>query len=161
MTIVNYQLSVADLRDHLKTHLPDYMLPSALVELDTLPLTPNGKIDRHALPAPDPTHLDSSEFVAPRNLVEMILTEMWQGILNLEQISVHDNFFELGGHSLLVVQLLNRLREQHAIELSLRSIFEMPTIAELAPTIETTLKSHFSTTTNIIKEINRVQTKQV
>jgi amino acid adenylation domain-containing protein len=121
------------LRDFLKQKLPDYMIPSAFVVLDSLPLTPNGKIDRRALPAPDLSAFKREEnFAPPRTPTEEILANIWTEVLGIEPISIHDNFFELGGHSLLATQVISRLRQIFALELPLRLLFEAPTIAQLA-----------------------------
>ncbi|NJO94018.1 MAG: amino acid adenylation domain-containing protein [Hydrococcus sp. RM1_1_31] len=127
------QLAIAQLRSYLKKQLPDYMIPSAFVELETLPLTSNGKIDRIALPQPDSTRLEPEEtFVAPRSPLEEAIAKIWCQLLNIERVSIHDNFFDLGGHSLIATQVVSRLRDTFDVEIPLRSIFESPTIAELA-----------------------------
>jgi hypothetical protein len=88
------------LRNFLKEKLPDYMIPSAFVMMDSLPLTPNGKVDRKALPAPEPERTDMEKsFVSPRTPVEEALAGIWCEVLGLKEVGVHDNFFELGGHS--------------------------------------------------------------
>lgn len=123
-------------RDYLKERLPSYMVPAAIVQLATLPLTPNGKVDRQALPAPDVSSSEPSRpYVAPRTPVEEMLADIWQQLLSVRQIGIDDNFFELGGHSLLASQVIVRAREAFQVDLPLRSIFEAPTIAELAVTV--------------------------
>jgi amino acid adenylation domain-containing protein len=126
-------LTTSGLRGFLKAKLPEYMVPSALVELEAMPLTPNGKVDRRALPTPeaDRSALEQA-FVAPRTPVEEALAGIWEEVLGLERIGVHDDFFELGGHSLLAVQVLTRLNRHFGVELPLRTLFEDPTIAGLA-----------------------------
>jgi amino acid adenylation domain-containing protein len=129
--------AASDLRQFMREKLPDYMLPSNFVTLETLPLTPNKKIDRRALPAPDDTRPDLEQtFVAPRTPVEELVTGIWSQVLGLKQIGVHDNFFELGGHSLLATQVISRLRQAFEVELPLRSLFEAPTVAGLVAGIE-------------------------
>jgi amino acid adenylation domain-containing protein len=124
------------LRRFIKEKLPDYMVPSAFVRLDAIPLTPNGKIDHRALSAPDQTRSYLEEtFVAPRTPIEERLVEIWAEVLHNEQIGIHDNFFELGGHSLLATQIISRISEAFAVELSLRSLFETPTVVGLAESI--------------------------
>ncbi len=118
------------LKQHLKTHLPDYMIPSQIIRLDEFPLTPNGKIDRQALPHPN--HESQSLYEAPRNNIEQQLTEIWSLIVECEKISIHDNFFDLGGHSILAIKLLNEIQKNFNQELSLTSLFQNPTIAQLA-----------------------------
>lgn len=126
-----------ELHHFLKQKLPDYMLPSAFVALDTLPLTPNGKIDRRNLPAPAVSRLEWNQtFVAPHTSTEQTLAEIWADVLGVERIGVHENFFEAGGHSLLATQTLARIHKIFQLELPLRFLFEAPTIAELAMLID-------------------------
>ncbi|WP_442937364.1 non-ribosomal peptide synthase/polyketide synthase [Nostoc sp.] len=128
--------TINQLRSFLKEELPEYMVPSAIVTLDSLPLTPNGKIDRRALPAPEPSSKLSDKYVAPRSPIEEILAQIWGQVLKIELVGRHDNFFELGGHSLLATQLISRVRSSLKVELPLRSLFAAPTIAQLAPLIQ-------------------------
>ena len=126
-----------ELRRYLLDRLPEYMVPSAFVELEALPLTPNGKVDRRALPKPDESARGFEEtFVAPRTPTEEVVAGIWAEVLGLEKVGVHDNFFELGGHSLLATQVISRIRETFQIELPLRNIFESPTVATLAEQID-------------------------
>ncbi|HEY3581866.1 MAG TPA: amino acid adenylation domain-containing protein, partial [Pyrinomonadaceae bacterium] len=128
---------ITTLRSHLKERLPDYMVPSAFVYLDALPLTSHGKVDRRALPAPHSERPALAEaFLAPRNGVEEMLVSIWSDVLGGTRVGVNDNFFELGGHSLLATQVMSRVREAFGIEIALRSLFERPTVGELAETIE-------------------------
>ena len=126
-----------DLRAHLRRWLPDHMIPSAFVRLDALPLTPSGKVDRKALPTPDAEAVTRKAYVAPRTPQEATVAGIWAEILKLDRVGVHDNFFELGGHSLLAMQMMARLREALGVELPLRSLFEAPSVAELARHVET------------------------
>ncbi len=129
--------SVGDLRGFLKTRLPEYMTPSAFVILPSLPMTPNGKVDRRALPAPEGTRPELGHaYIAPRTPMEETLAKICAELLEIEQVGVEDDFFELGGHSLLATQFVSRVREACQVELPLRSLFETPTIAGLAQTIE-------------------------
>lgn len=129
--------SVSDLRSFLREKLAEYMVPSAFVMLKALPLTPNGKVDRRALPAPDQTRSGLEEvYVAPRTSLEEQLAQIWAKVLGLERVGIHDNFFELGGHSLLLTQLLVQVRDALQVDLSLSSLFEVPTVAGLAKRIE-------------------------
>ncbi|MDX2242771.1 MAG: amino acid adenylation domain-containing protein [Leptolyngbyaceae cyanobacterium bins.302] len=126
-----------ELRAFLKTKLPAYMVPVAFVVLNTLPLTTNGKVDQRALPLPHLTVAqETSSTIAPTTSVEASLVELWTQLLGRTQVGIHDNFFELGGHSLLATQLVSRIRDRLHVELPLRSVFETPTIAELAGIIE-------------------------
>jgi aspartate racemase len=123
---------VSELRSFLKQKLPDYMVPSAFVCLDTLPLTPNGKVDRRALPAPDQSRPEKETFVAPRNAVERQLTKIWEKILGIQPIGVRDNFFDLGGHSLLAVRVVAQIEKTFGKNLPLATLFQAPTIEQLA-----------------------------
>ncbi|MGD1020131.1 MAG: amino acid adenylation domain-containing protein [Verrucomicrobiia bacterium] len=129
--------TTTDLRNFLKEKLPEYMVPAVFVLLDALPLMPNGKIDRRALPSPDRSRpeLDKA-FVAPRTSTEESLAEIWAQLLNIERVGIHDNFFDLGGHSLLATQLVSRIREGFQVEIPLRRLFEVPTVAGLAESVE-------------------------
>lgn len=128
---------VANLRQFLKGKLPDYMVPNAFMTLDALPLTPNGKVDRKALPKPEATRRDLLEsYVAPQTLVEQTIAEIWASVLSLDRVGIHDNFFELGGYSLLAIQIVSRLRQALQVEIPLPSLFELPTVAELANRVE-------------------------
>lgn len=113
------------------------MIPSTFVALEVMPLTANGKIDRKALPKPDSIQQLDKTYVAPQNSLEQQIAEVWEQVLNLERVGIYDNFFELGGHSLLGIQIVSRLRKTLQIELPLASLFEVPTIANLAKRIET------------------------
>jgi SAM-dependent methyltransferase/acyl carrier protein len=127
-----------ELRDYLAEKLPDYMLPGVFVALDSMPVMPNGKIDRRALPNPDRSNLTkAANFVPARTPNEELLARVWAEMLGLDRVSVQDNFFELGGHSLMVAQMVSRLRDIFSLELPVRTIFEKPTVAELAEHIET------------------------
>jgi amino acid adenylation domain-containing protein len=134
----------AELKEFLKQQLPDYMVPSAFVLLDRIPLTANGKVDRPALPVPD---LSPTTRVAPRDVLEFQLMEIWQEILNLTPIGIHDNFFDLGGHSLLAVGLIARIQRQFDRQLSLATLFQGATIADLAQILrsDTPADAHSST----------------
>lgn len=126
-----------DLRAHLRSYLPDYMVPTSFVTIDALPLTPNGKVDADALPTPDMTDVAGAEgFAAPRTPIEKQVAGILSGLLGLPRVGVDNNFFMLGGHSLLGTQLIARLRDAFGVEMSLRGLFEAPTIAALSADIE-------------------------
>jgi amino acid adenylation domain-containing protein len=134
--------TVSELRAFLKPKLPDYMIPSAFVFLQALPLSPSGKVDRHALPVPGPARPELEEgLVLPRTPVEEVLAEIWTQVLGLEEVGVHDDFFDLGGHSLLATQVISRLHDTFGIELPLRNLFETPTIAALADSVDKARKA--------------------
>ncbi|HEY0735324.1 MAG TPA: amino acid adenylation domain-containing protein [Herpetosiphonaceae bacterium] len=122
------------LRQYLQTRLPEHMIPSAFVVLDTLPLTPNGKVDRGALPAPVWTSTTTGDS-QPRTPIEMQLSEIWQQVLGAPAVGIHDNFFALGGHSLLATQVISRIRAGLGLDLPVRALFEHPTIAELGAAV--------------------------
>jgi thioesterase domain-containing protein/precorrin-6B methylase 2/acyl carrier protein len=125
------------IREHLRTRLPESLLPNSFVLLEHLPLLPNGKLDRHALPQIDQQRLEPLDaYVAPRTPIEEVLVSIWVQILKLERVGIHDNFFELGGHSLLAVQLLNRINQRFSASLSLATFFQIPTIAQIAAQLE-------------------------
>ncbi|MGB7208328.1 MAG: amino acid adenylation domain-containing protein [Pyrinomonadaceae bacterium] len=126
-------VSIPDLSEHLKEGLPDFMIPSAFVELAELPLTPNGKIDRKALPAPATTSLLSkTEFVAHRDDLESRLVKIWETILGIQPIGVKDNFFELGGHSLKAIRMFAEIEEAFGKNIPLATLFEAGTVEKLA-----------------------------
>ncbi|MDX2090267.1 MAG: amino acid adenylation domain-containing protein [Kofleriaceae bacterium] len=128
-------VAVEALRAHLAALLPGYMVPAAFVVLAALPLTPNGKVDRKALSAPEQGALVEREYVAPRTEAEELLAGIWSQQLGVERVGLHDDFFALGGHSLLVMQLVARVRQVLAAELTVRAVFEAPTLAGMAEAI--------------------------
>ncbi|HEY9762642.1 MAG TPA: AMP-binding protein, partial [Trichocoleus sp.] len=128
---------VPELRSYLRQTLPDYMVPSAFVPLETLPLTASGKVDRRALPPLKEALIQASPEAAPLTPTESTLVDIWKELLRLKHVNIHDNFFELGGHSLLATQMTSRVRDAFGLELPLKSVFEAPTVAQLAPILET------------------------
>jgi natural product biosynthesis luciferase-like monooxygenase protein/amino acid adenylation domain-containing protein/FkbM family methyltransferase len=129
---------VDEFRIYLKQRLPEYMLPSAYVQMDYLPLTPNGKIDRLALPqAPQ---LQQGEKQTPRTPIEDIVASIWADLIGCEHVGIEESFFELGGHSLLAIRVISRLRDVFGVELGVRRMFETPTVAGLAVAIEEAFK---------------------
>ncbi|KYC41483.1 hypothetical protein WA1_15580, partial [Scytonema hofmannii PCC 7110] len=123
------------LRSFLKQKLPDYMVPNAIVLLESLPLTNNGKVDRRALKAP--VHSSGSDtFVSPRNTVELQLVQIWSQILQVDNVGVKDNFFDLGGHSLLAVHLMTQMKQQFGKDIPLAMLFQHPTIEDLAIVVQ-------------------------
>jgi ubiquinone/menaquinone biosynthesis C-methylase UbiE/acyl carrier protein len=128
---------VPQLQAYLAEKLPEYMVPSAFVVLESLPVTANGKVDRLALPAPQPIKLEwAGGYVAPHTSIEEVLVKIWAEVLGIKRVGIRDNFFELGGHSLLATQLVSRVRDAFGVELPLRRVFEAPTIAELSKIVE-------------------------
>jgi amino acid adenylation domain-containing protein len=138
-------IDVAELRDHLVQRLPDYMLPSAFVQLNAFPMTTNGKLDRKALPAPDHGTLVARKFVAPEGPIECAIADAWQSLLGVRNVGRHDNFFELGGHSLLATQFLLRIRGMFDVDLSLVTLFEEPTVEAIARAVVEALLDNAST----------------
>jgi amino acid adenylation domain-containing protein len=127
-----------ELRSFLKSKLPDYMLPARFEFLTSLPVSPSGKVDRRALPAPGSARLESeASYVAPRTEQEKKLAAIWAEVLHLDRVSIHDNFFDLGGHSLLAVKVVARVEKALGQKLPVISIFQLPTISELAPLLVT------------------------
>ncbi|MEL6863345.1 MAG: amino acid adenylation domain-containing protein [Bacteroidota bacterium] len=122
----------AGIKAHLKTHLPDYMVPYIMVEMESLPLNANGKIDKKALPQVDIPALLKSEYVAPRNQQEALLCDIWSTILDLERIGVEDNFFDLGGHSLLATRIVFEIKDRMGVQLAVKDLFAHPDIASLS-----------------------------
>ncbi len=141
------------LREYLLRLLPEYMVPTAYVLMESLPRTFSGKIDRRALPAPAVREL--SAYVAPRNPVEEVLSGLWGDVLGVNRISIKDNFFELGGHSLLATQLLARVRAIFKVEIPLRRLFEWPTVEGVAASVDEALKASESESSPPIKPVLR------
>ncbi|KAF9343395.1 hypothetical protein BGX26_005813, partial [Mortierella sp. AD094] len=129
------------LYEHISSKLPEYMIPAAFVRLDVLPLTPNGKLDRRALPEPDIGSYVNQGYEAPQDEIESTLANIWAELLKVDRVGRNDNFFMLGGHSLLVVQMIERLRRL-GIEISIRTLFDTPTLRALAHSFN---KSHVAT----------------
>jgi amino acid adenylation domain-containing protein/FkbM family methyltransferase len=130
------ELSSALLRAFLRERLPDFMIPAAVVLLPALPLTRNGKVDRAALPAPEEAEAEpEAGFAAPRDPFEEMLAGIWCEVLGRERVGLSDSFFDLGGHSLLATQLMARVRQSFLVDLPLRTLFESPTLAELAAAV--------------------------
>jgi amino acid adenylation domain-containing protein/FkbM family methyltransferase len=125
----------SDLRAHLEAKLPGFMVPSSLTLLEGLPLTPNGKLDRRALPPPAWDGERGATFVAPRTTTEERVAEIWQEILGIERVGADDSFFHLGGHSLLAARVVTRVRDDFAVDLSVRALFEHPTLGAFAENV--------------------------
>jgi len=125
----------SELRGFLQSRLPDYMQPTTCIFLDALPLTPNGKVDRRALPAPD-GNWSSVAYQPAATSTERVLAGIWSDVLKRDRIGVRDNFFELGGHSLLATQVVSRIRGAFDVDLPLRTLFEIPTVAALGEAID-------------------------
>ena len=131
--VLDEGVQTATIANTLEQELPDYMLPSAYVELAELPRTISGKVDRRALPELDGS--GAAEYEAPRTPVEELLVESWQQLLRRERIGINDNFFRLGGHSLLATQVMSRIRRTFHVDVPLRILFEAPTVKQLASVV--------------------------
>ena len=129
--------TLSELREFVAARLPEFMVPSTFVLLETLPLNANGKVDRAALPDPDDSNtLHDEDFAAPRNELERTVAGILATLLGIGKVGADANFFALGGHSLLGTQLIARLRDTFGIEMPLRGVFEAPTVAELSAEID-------------------------
>lgn len=128
---------IPQLRDFLAEQLPDYMVPNGFVLLESMPLTPNGKVDRNALPEPEISLRSLREhFVSPRTAIEKTLAAIWSEALGIDPIGIHDNFFELGGYSLIAVRLMAKIQQEFGKQLPLATLFQSPTIEQLATMLE-------------------------
>jgi acyl carrier protein len=133
----NYRLSPSELRKFVGDYLPDYMVPSTFVQLEHLPVSDHGKLDRSALPAPTAlTILDDSSFEPPQSPIEERVASFLTVLLGVARVGRDDNFFDLGGHSLLGAQVITKIHESFGVELSLRGIFDHPTVREMSSEIE-------------------------
>lgn len=133
--------SSTSLRSFLKSKLPDYMVPSYFVFVDALALTPTGKVDKKALEAIDfRNHRPTSSVDAPQSELEATIGQIWCEVLGVQQIGLHDNFFDLGGHSLSAMQILNRISKKFQLDLSVRILFDAPTVAALSAFVASSLK---------------------
>ncbi len=123
---------ISDLREHLAGLLPGYMLPSYFCQVDQMPLTPSGKIDQRRLPEPRPSAAAEDVNTPPQSDAEIRVARIWEELLETSNVGAHDNFFEIGGHSLKAGALASRLNTEFGAEVSLRTVFDSPTVAELA-----------------------------
>lgn len=127
-----FSVNAQELRSHLLSILPEYMVPRAYVRLAAMPITPNGKLDRNALPAPDNDEYSTRGYEVAQGEVEVKVASVWAELLNVDKIGRYDNFFELGGHSLTVVRLVHTLRDLFSVDVTIRHVLEHPILAELA-----------------------------
>jgi amino acid adenylation domain-containing protein len=135
---------VAALRDFLARTLPDYMIPSRWLALDSVPVTPSGKADRGALPG-DATPWEAPAYEAPSSPVEEVIAEVMADVLEVDRVGRHDDFFDAGGHSLLVTQVVARLAERFPVDLPVTAVFDAPTVARLAETVHGAVLAHVAT----------------
>ncbi|MCY8121175.1 surfactin non-ribosomal peptide synthetase SrfAA [Bacillus spizizenii] len=129
------EISSQELREHAAKDLPAYMIPAVFIQMDELPLTGNGKIDRRALPLPDASVSRGVSYVAPRNETEQQLADVWAQVLQVQQVGVYDHFFDIGGHSLAGMKMLALVHQELGVELSLKDLFQSPTVEGLAQVI--------------------------
>ena len=135
--LADQHFSEIELRQYLKKKLPEYMVPSIFVKMETMPLTPNGKIDRKSLPQPKIDRPELvQEFILPQNELQESVSRLWSKILKIDKIGIDDNFFDLGGDSLLSVQLVMLLEKEMKIEIPVVKFFQYPTIRNFADYIE-------------------------
>ncbi|PPA82098.1 non-ribosomal peptide synthetase [Brevibacillus laterosporus] len=133
------QVSITELREYIAKELPMYMIPSYFVRLDKMPLTPNDKIDRKALPEPDTSSLETTEYEAPTTEIEQILADIWQSVLGNNRVGISDNFYALGGDSIKAIQVAARLYA-HQLKLETKDLLKHPTIKELVPLLKRTVQ---------------------
>lgn len=130
----------SSLRKALAAVLPDHMIPSLFIMLDTIPLTPTLKVDRRSLPELGNGRPEiDTPFIAPRTALERDIARIWGNILSLDQVGLHDNFFDLGGHSLAAFRIVSRVIQTFRVDLSPKALFDSPTVGEMAVVIETNL----------------------
>jgi acyl carrier protein len=126
------EADVAAVRAFAREHLPGHLVPSVFVTVDQLPLTPNGKLDRRALPPPSGAAQEAGRaYETPRTLAEKAVARVWSDVLGVRPVGIRDDFFELGGDSFLAIQVVSRLHNIFRVKISLRTIFQAPTIADL------------------------------
>ncbi|MGE5215799.1 MAG: AMP-binding protein [Chloroflexota bacterium] len=143
----DYLLTNTELRKFLKTRLPAYMMPSEFVQLESLPLTPSGKLDRRALAKADGMTLATeAPFAAPSSPIEKAVARIWMSVLGVNRIGLHDTFFDLGGHSLLASALLSRIADEFGVAITLRELFEQPTLGQITKVINRSHEQTFQDT---------------
>ncbi|HEX6804484.1 MAG TPA: amino acid adenylation domain-containing protein [Terriglobales bacterium] len=151
-------LRMGEIRTFLKKALPEYMVPSAAVELETLPLTPNGKVDRKQLPAPDYAAVESPvSSRRPSTPTQEMVAGIFSEVLKVPQPGIDGDFFELGGHSLLAAQVISRVRQAFKLEMPLRALFEAPTVGGLAERVEAALRQEHGLTAPPMRRVPRGQ----
>ena len=144
---------------YLKTKLPDYMVPAALVELSSLPLNANGKLDREALPLPSADRQDEATFQAPKSELERRIAEIWQAVLGLTSVGIRDNFFDLGGHSLLLINVHASSSRRSALDVRIVELFQYPTIESLAEHLSGSVKSSETPAVRATSPVPRVDAR--
>ena len=152
-----------DLRDQLAAQLPDFMIPSAIVEIDTMPRTSSGKIDRRSLPAPDTTTAAPSvAYTAPASPTEVAIATIFAQTLGVQRVGRDDDFFDLGGHSLLATQVVAQIRSELAVDLPLHALFTSPTVGLLAAEVlEMMGASDTDMTSELLAELESLSDQEV
>jgi amino acid adenylation domain-containing protein len=162
--VVAPNVAVDELRRHLADWIPEFMIPSVFVPIDTVPRTASGKIDRLSLPSPDSASATSAgpAYTAPRTPVEEAIAKLWADVLGVEKVGVDDDFFALGGHSLLATQIVAQLRSDFAVNLPLHALFTFPTVATLSQqVVELMGESPDSDTQGLIAELEGLSDEEV
>jgi amino acid adenylation domain-containing protein len=136
--VCDQPVDAADIRAYLAKYLPNYMIPSFFIQIDTIPLTPNGKTDRKALPEPSWDNNATEEYVQPRTALERELVQIWSEVLGVDRIGIKHNFFHLGGHSIYMMQVIAKIANRLGIDVSIAEFFSHSTIEELASLISDT-----------------------
>lgn len=135
------------LQEHLRTHLPNYMIPATFVKLEELPLTPNGKVARNALPAPNTANmLQNEEYTKaePYTLIEERIGKIVSSLLRVDKVRLDDNFFMLGGHSMLGTQVIAQIADTFGVDIPLRTLFDGPTVRQLSAEVESLIISQLA-----------------
>lgn len=151
------QVNVTALQEHLRTRLPDYMIPTTFVRLEALPLTPNGKVDRRALPAPTTANTlrdEASSEPQPYTVVEERVSKIASSLLRLDRVGLDDNFFLLGGHSMLGTQIIAQIADTFGVDIPLRTLFDGPTVRELSAEVERLIVSQLESLSD--EEVQRL-----
>ncbi|OAB44324.1 non-ribosomal peptide synthetase [Paenibacillus glacialis] len=136
--IADDMLTVKELKEKVSNELPSYMVPAYFIQMDQMPLTPNGKVDRRLFPAPEENIQTGRDYVEPRTSVEEQLLSVWQDVLGVNEISIKDPFFDVGGNSLRATKLVSKINEKMNVSVSVRNVFELLTIEQMAQFIDHT-----------------------
>ena len=129
-------LNIQALKQHLEQRLPNYMVPQLILPIEAIPLTPNGKVDRKLLESKGLDLSNEEGYIAPTSPTEKQLASIWETLLHADQVGTNDNFFHLGGHSLLITKLISRINEAFDSQLTVKNVFEYPSLAQLARCID-------------------------
>lgn len=156
-----YAIQAAEMRDHLRVDLPEFMIPSHFKQMSAFPLTPNLKIDRNALPAPDQVESqDDANYVPPQSDIEEQIAAIWREVLNVPSVGVNDNFFDLGGHSLLTVEAHRRLKQAFETDLTVTDLFRYTTIRSLVGRLSTDDEDGGNGQSSVQKSLSRADRRK-